>query len=48
MIFITQCDSPAFWQTYLSDPASVTMEGILDNKKFNYDLEFKNNSKTNF
>ena len=29
MIFITQCDSPAFWQTYLSDPASITMEGIL-------------------
>jgi hypothetical protein len=29
MIFITQCDSPAFWQTYLSDPASTTMEGIL-------------------
>ena len=29
MIFITQCDSPALWQTYLSDPASITMEGIL-------------------
>ena len=29
MIFITQCDSPAFWQTYLSDHASITMEGIL-------------------
>ena len=29
MIFITQCDSPAFWQIYLSDPASITMEGIL-------------------
>jgi hypothetical protein len=29
MLFITQCDSPAFWQTYLSDPASITMEGIL-------------------
>ena len=29
MIFITQCDSSTFWQTYLSDPASVTMEGIL-------------------
>ena len=28
-IFITQCDSPALWQTYLSDPASITMEGIL-------------------
>ena len=31
-IFITQCDSSAFWQfwqTYLSDPASTTMEGIL-------------------
>ena len=29
MIFTTQCDSPALWQTYLSDPASITMEGIL-------------------
>jgi hypothetical protein len=29
MVFITQCDSPALWQTYLSDPASITMEGIL-------------------
>lgn len=29
MIFIIQCDSPALWQTYLSDPASITMEGIL-------------------
>ena len=29
MVFITHCDSPAFWQTYLSDPASITMEGIL-------------------
>ena len=29
MIFITQYDSLALWQTYLSDPASITMEGIL-------------------
>ena len=29
MIFIAHCDSPALWQTYLSDPASITMEGIL-------------------
>jgi hypothetical protein len=29
MIFITQWDSPALWQTYLSDPASITIEGIL-------------------
>ena len=29
MILITHCDSPDFWQTYLSDPASITMEGIL-------------------
>ena len=29
MIFITQCDSPVFWQIYLSDPANITMEGIL-------------------
>jgi len=29
MFFINQCDSPAFWQTYLPDPASISMEGIL-------------------
>lgn len=29
MVSVTHCDSPAFWQTYLSDPASTTMEGIL-------------------
>jgi hypothetical protein len=29
MVFITHYDSPALWQTYLSDPASITMEGIL-------------------
>ena len=29
MLFITQCNSPALWQTYLSDPASITMGGIL-------------------
>ena len=29
MVFITHCDTPALWQTYLSDPASITMEGIL-------------------
>ena len=29
MIFITQCDSPVLWQIYLSDPVSITMEGIL-------------------
>jgi hypothetical protein len=29
MIFITQFDSPALWQIYLSDPASITMEEIL-------------------
>ena len=23
------CDSPAFWQTSLQEPASITMEGIL-------------------
>ena len=26
---IFYCDSPAAWQTYLQDPASITMEGIL-------------------
>jgi len=29
MTYITYCDSPALWQTYLHDPASITMEGIL-------------------
>ena len=29
MILLTHCDSPSLWQTYLSDPASITMEGIL-------------------
>jgi len=28
-IFSFQCDSPGLWQTYLSDPASISMEGIL-------------------
>ena len=23
------CDSPALWQTYLQEPASISMEGIL-------------------
>jgi cytochrome c oxidase subunit 2 len=27
--FSIQCDSPVSWQTYLHDPASITMEGIL-------------------
>jgi hypothetical protein len=29
LLNFAQCDSPVFWQTYLSDPASITMEGIL-------------------
>ena len=29
MKFLINCDSPDFWQTYLQEPASVTMEGIL-------------------
>ncbi len=30
MTFYTiYCDSPAYWQTYLQDPASINMEGIL-------------------
>ena len=29
MITITHLNSSTFWQTYLSDPASVTMEGIV-------------------
>ena len=29
MIFLIKCDSPDFWQTYLQEPASITMEGIL-------------------
>jgi hypothetical protein len=39
MLFITQCDNPAFWQTYLSDPASITMEGILIVKSYFVYLE---------
>ena len=27
--YIINCDSPAYWQTYLQDPASINMEGIL-------------------
>lgn len=34
MIIITQCEGPAFWQTYLVDSASITMEGILFFKNF--------------
>ena len=29
MIFLVKCDSPDFWQTYLQEPASISMEGIL-------------------
>jgi len=29
MAFFINCDSPVIWQTYLQDPASITMEGIL-------------------
>uniref|UniRef100_A0A8E7IVA4 Cytochrome c oxidase subunit 2 n=1 Tax=Attheya longicornis TaxID=451786 RepID=A0A8E7IVA4_9STRA len=29
MKLLVQCDSPVSWQTYLHDPASITMEGIL-------------------
>jgi cytochrome c oxidase subunit 2 len=28
-LYKTFCDSPAYWQTYLQDPASISMEGIL-------------------
>jgi cytochrome c oxidase subunit 2 len=28
-MFLIKCDSPVFWQTYLSEPASITMEGII-------------------
>jgi cytochrome c oxidase subunit 2 len=28
-MFLIKCDSPIFWQTYLSEPASITMEGII-------------------
>ena len=35
MIIITQRNSPALWQTYLSDPVSITMEGIsIINKRY--------------
>ena len=33
MIFLVKCDSPDFWQTYLQDPASISMEGILNFNK---------------
>ena len=33
MLCITQCDSRALWQTYLSDSVSISMEGILFFKK---------------
>ena len=29
MLLTTNCNRIAFWQTYLSDPASITMECIL-------------------
>ena len=34
MVSVIHCDSPAFWQTYLSDPASISMEGILISLSF--------------
>ena len=37
MTYFIKCDSPVFWQTYLSDPASISMEGIL---MFNKHLTF--------
>merc|ERR1711954_25633 len=33
MIFEIKCDSPDFWQTYLQEPASTNMEGILNFNK---------------
>ena len=39
MTFLINCDSPDFWQTYLQEPASVAMEGILTfNKHLLLDL----------
>jgi hypothetical protein len=29
LLNFAQCDSPLVWQTYLADPASITIEGIL-------------------
>ena len=29
MLNMVYCDSPAHWQTYLQEPASISMEGIL-------------------
>tara|TARA_B100001142_G_C14226313_1_gene613619 strand:+ start:183 stop:989 length:807 start_codon:yes stop_codon:yes gene_type:complete len=29
MMFFLKCDSPMYWQTYLQEPASISMEGIL-------------------
>ena len=37
MTYFIKCDSPVFCQTYLSDPASISMEGIL---MFNKHLTF--------
>ena len=34
MLFITQCDSPALWQTYLSDFDSITMKEVLVCQKY--------------
>ena len=36
-LLLISCDSPAFWQTSLSEPASISMEGIL---LFNEHLTF--------
>jgi len=33
--------TPVFWQTYLSDPASITMEGILILNKTLFDYAFQ-------
>ena len=29
ILYNIYCDSPDYWQTYLQDPASISMEGIL-------------------
>ena len=34
MTFLINCDNPAFLQTYLPNPASITMEGILIFNKY--------------
>ena len=46
MIFITKCDNPAFWQTYLSDPASITIRASSGNSINHSNLHDQENIET--